>query len=151
MRCFIGTFVDPSCLASILAIRPELPNVRWVKPDKFHMTLEFFGNLDQAAIPRKLDQVSNLQSLFPIRCCSGQLDGFPNWRAARVVVLRLALNEGLSALEQHFSDLTPHVTLGYVRRGRIRVSRQTFDIAIEFPRVDLIESRDGQYSVIDTV
>ena len=39
-----------SRLQSLIA--PQLPSARWVKPEEFHLTLAFLGDVDDGDLPR---------------------------------------------------------------------------------------------------
>lgn len=108
----------------------ELP-VRWVRPDAYHLTLRFLGEVAS-------DRVSELEgalrrAVAGSACFSlglGGLGGAPGLRRPRVIWVEILESEALQRvhrrLEEALADLgfepeprafRPHLTLGRVRRN----------------------------------
>ena len=51
MRCFIAIELPEAVKSTLSGIEEELKkskaDVRWVKPDNVHLTLKFFGNIEE--------------------------------------------------------------------------------------------------------
>ena len=117
--------------------RPGGAAVRWVRPENFHVTLRFLGDVAHSAVPHLAACVrEQTAGLAPFAL---QLDGvqlFPSFPAAgrpRAVVqgvepeaplVRLALAVDLGAREAGFEGekrrFRPHLTLGRLPRKRAR-------------------------------
>jgi 2'-5' RNA ligase len=114
------------------ALRPLLPNVRWVKDDGIHVTLQFLGGTDESLIPEieeALKEVSRNLKKFEAACAG--IGVFPRVKGARVIWAGVEgdvaafeeLQRGVAkALRQvgfkpERRRFTPHVTLGRVRGG----------------------------------
>jgi 2'-5' RNA ligase len=135
------------------------PRVTWVPPDRFHLTIEFLGDVDPAAEQRVR---SALEQPIPVAPFTLQFDGlglFPPARSPRVLWLGIA--EGVAGLRRVHAELrrrlgdqakpeeefNPHLTLARIRDRvpRQQWSRTTAMRARAGPcpidRVTLYESR----------
>ena len=106
--------------------------IRWVGPERLHLTLEFIGEIEEARADefgRALDRAAEGIAPFAVRL--GGIGAFPSLDRPRVLwigveappaleALHRAVEEGLSALGVNPDDRAfhPHVTLGRVKRGR---------------------------------
>ncbi len=109
-----------------------LEGIRWVSPDRVHLTLKFLGEVDDAAersITEALARVTAGHAPFEVRVTAP--GAFPNIRRPRIVWLGLDRGPRLAALHSDLEDaladlgfereqraFRPHLTLGRVRRGR---------------------------------
>lgn len=51
MRLFLAVWPDGAALSALAALeRPDLPGVRWTRPDQWHVTLRFFGDADASEV-----------------------------------------------------------------------------------------------------
>lgn len=137
IRCFLAVEL-PQEIKEILAelqqrLRPAGAGVRWVRPEGFHLTLKFFGNMPEKNLPslvRAAKEVSRGYSPFEL-VLSG-LGFFPEKGPPRVIWVGLSGGlEPLLALqrdlERAFEALGfprekkgfhPHLTLGRIKEGR---------------------------------
>lgn len=119
--------------------------VRWVRPDRMHLTLRFLGDTDVALLPaleRALDATAAQHRPFTL-----QLNGFgcfPNCRRPRVLWagvdgdlaqaagVKAALDTALAPLgwEEEDRPFRPHLTLGRVNDAR-QLASQKWPVAIE--------------------
>lgn len=139
----------------------QLPHgaVRWVKPDRIHLTLRFLGDTDVTLLPdiqNAVDEVTVRQQQFDLH-----LEGFgcfPNCKRPRVLWAGVAgqlkeaaqLKEGIDAALEPFGweaekrPFRPHLTIGRVKDARKAVSPTWPDSsqrpAIPVDAVHLIES-----------
>ncbi|HYF62752.1 MAG TPA: RNA 2',3'-cyclic phosphodiesterase [Herpetosiphonaceae bacterium] len=133
-RLFIGMLLPEATRAAIepaaQALRSQGLAVRWVRPENWHITLHFLGNVDPAAFPALdacfAEEVAGLTAPT-LRCHA--LGAFPNERKPRVLWAgvsgdkeRLGLIHAAAVaagrvvgVEPERRPYTPHVTLGYVR------------------------------------
>jgi len=133
-RLFIGVLLPEPTRAAIgpaqQALREQKLAVRWVRPENWHITLHFLGDIDSAVVPglsvRLAAELAGLAA--PMLRCQA-LGAFPNQRSPRVLwagiagdVDRLGLIQagavaagetvGVAAEKRPYH---PHITLGYVR------------------------------------
>ena len=148
MRCFIGSFVPTTAGQKISELLPSLENVRWVKPERYHVTLEFIGDHPVDEIPNTLRRMTTMTKVYPIRCRATHFDGFPKASNARVVIVSIESDGQLESLVED-DRFQAHVTVGYVRRGRINVPRVLLNIPFTMDGINLVESKDGIYRIIN--
>jgi RNA 2',3'-cyclic 3'-phosphodiesterase len=135
MRLFAGIPVpDPARqeLASVLdGLRSKNWPVRWVRPEGLHLTLKFFGSVEDGVVESlgtALATAAEGTGPIPLTCTG--IGGFPNPRRARVVWIGLEAPGSLELLQdaveracanQGFplegKPYRPHITLGRVRDG----------------------------------
>lgn len=135
MRLFAASVFGPAFTAGLGAAlefaRAAAPRgaVRWVEPEKFHLTYAFLGELDAAGAEAARGAIAAGSAGFkPFRVTLGGFGFFPSSRRPKVLWLgigegsrelrelaaRLAL--GLRAAGLKFEErFEPHITLGRVR------------------------------------
>ncbi len=110
-------------------------HVRWVKIEHIHLTLKFFGNIEEeqvASISSIMEEVTRNKRAFPISV--NELGAFPSIRNPRVIWLGLhGWEENLSSMQGEIEKrleevgflpeerpFRPHLTLGRVKslKGR---------------------------------
>jgi 2'-5' RNA ligase len=126
-------------------------SVRWVQPDRMHLTLRFLGDTDLALLPelqRALDATAAQYRQFGL-----QLHGFgcfPNCRRPRVLwvgvdgelkqaaTLKDALDTALVPLGWDAEDrpFRPHLTLGRVNDARPLASHSSAGHPFDRKRID---------------
>lgn len=111
--------------------------------------MKFVADLDPSLVPAMLEETSEISRVMPISCRATILDGFPNRRRARVVIVRIESGGILESLVDD-SRFQPHVTVGYVRRKPQAIPGTSIDVAFELSDVRLVESRDGEYRTVST-
>ena len=104
--------------------------VRWTKPEQFHLTLRFLGDVPVERVPALQEAVSTVCAGEPaLRLCAHGIGFFPNARLPRVIWA--GVNDGeerLAALQKKIEDavrsfaekpaaekFAGHVTLGRVK------------------------------------
>ena len=131
--------------SKLQALIPGMDGVRWVRPERYHVTMEFFGDLPQKGVEEQLEQVRRLSESFPIITKSVKVSGFPRASRSRVVVTLLGSNGKFESLNPANSNFKPHITLGYARATPVRVTERLVGLELLFEDVGLYESRNGQY------
>lgn len=132
----------------LLANRPDIDDVRWVKPEKCHITFEYFADLANELIDEVHHKVVTLSKYFPLECEALRFSGFPSDRRARVIVALLSLaNIDVGSVCDN-RKFTPHVTVGYARTRRVFVPRTSLDLQFSFDRPALFLSEKGVYHEI---
>jgi 2'-5' RNA ligase len=114
-------------------LRQSHADVRWVEPSRIHLTLKFFGNIDEGACDGIMDAVGKAVSgVKPFDLTVKGLGGFPRWNNPRVVWLRVDDFAGVlkplqGAIEKYLGEVgypmeerefKPHLTVGRVRSGK---------------------------------
>ena len=139
VRAFFAAPLDPpgreACrtLAARLAAGPHGDGVRWTRPEGYHVTLRFLGNVEVERLPELTRLVAQRAGpLAPFRVALGAARVFPDRRNPRVVVVELVPEVPLAGLAARVEEgvvaagLAPerrrfraHLTLGRVRGRHI--------------------------------
>jgi 2'-5' RNA ligase len=141
-----------AALTQQLRERPDGDAVRWVRPEGFHVTLRFLGNVPSAELPALAQAVEAALVGAPgFRVTLGAVRAFPSARQPRVVVVELEPEAELLALAERVevgvvaAGLEPsprrfraHLTLGRVRGRRL-------------PPLDLPAAGEGEIDVHEVV
>src|SRR5450759_3804378 len=134
MRLFVALDIDADIRRRITEfrnqMRPLAPDVRWVGPETFHITLQFLGET------RKLDEIQNaLQAVrgAPIELAFRNGGFFPSPKSPRVFWVGIEGDEYLPELansigqalqplgfERDAAPFNPHLTLARAGSGRPR-------------------------------
>lgn len=118
---------------TVRRLREELPGVRWVRPENFHITLKFLGDVSEEQVPRIQKAIAEVaRERSPLKIRLKDTGVFPSGRRPRVVWL--GIDEGSEditalarALEKTLAPLgfrpekrnfTPHLTLGRIKDGK---------------------------------
>jgi len=114
-------------------LRSSQADVRWVNPENLHLTIKFFGNIDESKIEPIVQSVDRLVQETPaILLRVKGMGAFPNLRNPRVIWLgfsegKESLNSFQKKLEREFKKIGfspeerpfhPHLTLGRMRSSR---------------------------------
>jgi 2'-5' RNA ligase len=137
MRLFVALDIDEAIRQRITEFRNQMrglaPEVRWVSPETFHVTLQFLGESNKLEeIRRVLAQVK----AEPVRLSFRNAGFFPNAKAARIFWAGIEADERLQGLvtsignalapvgfEQEKQPYRPHLTLARLGSGRPRGAR----------------------------
>jgi 2'-5' RNA ligase len=134
MRLFVALDIDPDIRERIATFRNQMralaPDVRWVGPETFHVTLQFLGET------RKFDEIR--RALKQLKADALQLSFrgagfFPNPKSPRVFWVGIQSDQRLQSLadaaaaatrllgfERDAGSYTPHLTLARSGSGRSR-------------------------------
>lgn len=131
MRAFLAFEISSSVkeylqiIAAAMATR--ISGVKWVKKDGQHITLKFFGEIEEVMAKQIQERLSDFEGRYePFGATIQAIDAFPSKRRVRVIVVTLEkgvdiaktifhdIEEALSTLgiEKEKRDFTPHITLG---------------------------------------
>ncbi|HEY4934537.1 MAG TPA: RNA 2',3'-cyclic phosphodiesterase [Terriglobales bacterium] len=134
MRLFIALDIDRDIRERITAFRNQMrqlaPDVRWVGPETFHVTLQFLGET------KKLDEIRQALRLVnspPLQIAFRGAGFLPNPKAPRVFWIGIESDQHLQDLVTTISEAmtllgfkcepglyTPHLTLARSGSGRPR-------------------------------
>jgi 2'-5' RNA ligase len=130
-RLFVGTFVPPALHDSLLAAREAVAGAwRWTRPEQWHLTLNFLGDVADGRVPELIAVLKDLAGHAPLSLTAAGWEGFPRRQRAHVLVRDVTLTEPLERLQAHSATLVapwlarpekktyrPHITLGRSRQG----------------------------------
>ena len=90
IRSFLAIEVPETILKKIGQVQEDLKSshadVRWVSPEKIHLTLKFFGNIDEARIEPIVKSIqSPTQATVPFPLRVKGLGAFPHLKNPRVI------------------------------------------------------------------
>ncbi len=164
-RLFVAAFPDTAQLRSLKVLveriheecgDPYTRLLRWVVPEKWHMTLRFLGDVPRSCIPSLKAQLRESfvgVAPFPLRL--GGISGFPRPEAARVLYVGVeqgkdelrylaGILEGISAslpVPPETKVFTPHLTFARTKRRKIQAPRLDFQSPSSlFRSIYLVES-----------
>jgi 2'-5' RNA ligase len=133
LRCFIAIGIPENIQKDIMEVMDLLKkndaDVKWVNPEKLHLTLKFLGNTPQTLLPKIKETLSKAVSPYsPFYIKIYGTGVFPNKRHPRVIwigtkdsevltELRNDIEHSISLLgyQQEDKEYNPHLTLGRVR------------------------------------
>jgi RNA 2',3'-cyclic 3'-phosphodiesterase len=171
MRAFIAVELPANVREYLGAVTADLAAqikrgaVRWVTPERMHLTLRFLGNTAVSQLPalyEAIDDVATPQRPFQLQLT--ELGAFPNQQRPRVILVGLGgetaeltslkqqLDQALASLGWPVEDrpFRPHLTLGRVKDSRvgqqIKWQARVGQLVIPVTAMHLVESqlrRDG--------
>jgi RNA 2',3'-cyclic 3'-phosphodiesterase len=139
IRSFLAIELPAAIQMKIGRIEEDLKStsadVRWVSPEKIHLTLKFFGNIEEQSIDSIVEAVKgHVTDMRPFQIVVRGTGAFPNLKNPRVIWVGLVDKEGVLASFQKSADISlakigfqpedrpfrPHLTMGRVRSNRGR-------------------------------
>jgi 2'-5' RNA ligase len=127
MRLFSAVALPADIRAALMRLSGGLPDVRWVEPDDYHLTLAFFGDID-ADVAEDLAEALAAIDMPPFDITLTGLGTFGTG-SPRAIVALATRDLSLLALEAKHRAIitrlgipegarkyTPHVTLARLRR-----------------------------------
>ncbi len=139
IRSFLAIELPESIRKKVEEIQRELKlsraDVRWVSPENIHLTLKFFGNIDESRIdPIAKSLEGPVQTFPPFSLSLCGIGSFPHAKTPRVIWMGLKEGkEKLIALQKRVEeelrgigfepeerDFHPHLTLGRARSSQGR-------------------------------
>ncbi|HEY0867614.1 MAG TPA: RNA 2',3'-cyclic phosphodiesterase [Fimbriimonas sp.] len=144
MRLFLALWPDDAALRRIEEIQQALQEaatrqgVRFVRPERIHLTLHFYGEFPERDLPELKQRLSTVRHP-PIELRSTGFGAFPGLNRPKVVWLGLE-GEGLAELQEQAAKAVeglvepadavfiPHLTLARVNPGSQEVGRRVRSI-----------------------
>jgi len=139
IRSFLAIELPPAITKGLERVQNDLKqshaDVKWVEPSRIHLTLKFFGNIDEGTCDEIMDAVGKAASdVKPFTLAVKGLGAFPNTRNPRVIWLGVedgggALRPLQRAIEERLGEIgypreerefKAHLTLGRARSGKGR-------------------------------
>jgi 2'-5' RNA ligase len=114
-------------------LRPAAEGVKWVAPEKIHLTLKFLGEIEEDAVPAITDAVAEVAGrIEPFHISVESVGAFPPRGKPRVIWAGIAEDTGRLADLQRQTEAalkslgfkpekrrwTPHATIGRVKKRR---------------------------------
>jgi 2'-5' RNA ligase len=139
-------------------LRGRLPHarIRWTRPEQFHLTLRFLGNVVAQGVPSLTEAVAAACKPFaPLRLRAARLGVFPNARRPRVIWVGLedssgqlvTLQRAIQAATQEFSVEAPEANFaGHVTLGRVKEIRRKETEALASAVADSAEKSWGEWT-----
>lgn len=130
---------------SLAPMRETLPSVRWVPPERLHITLRFMGDVSPKLLPRLVRAVETLGEVAPFEIGLAGTGTFPKRGPARIYWvgvrgrplpgLRESLDRALArdGVARENRTFKPHLTVGRASRGRSGRSRARAGEALAVP------------------
>jgi 2'-5' RNA ligase len=134
MRLFIGVELSEDIVGElkneVAYLRSHFPNIRWVRPFNFHITLKFFGNVEEKHIPDICTSMDNTaENISGFSVSVENIHCLPNLKRVRTICagceagrielanLHAKLDMNLSSIgfEKDKRKFLPHITLGRVK------------------------------------
>lgn len=150
MRCFLAVPLRPPALdaaqRTLAQLREHVADVRWARPETLHLTLHFFGAIDDARLADALAAVQPvIRAGRPFEATIDTLGAFPErgwprvlWLGgsrenAALTALADAVNERLRAAAFAIDErpFHPHATLGRPRAPWSAEARGAWRHAVE--------------------
>lgn len=117
----------------------RIPGVKWIKRDGQHITLKFFGNIEERMAHDLREKLKEVEEKFrPFEATLKDIDAFPSRRKARVIVV--TLEKGVDFAKAIFHDIErvlttfgvereqrafiPHITLGRKREPSVLFEKE---------------------------
>ncbi|MGQ9508237.1 MAG: RNA 2',3'-cyclic phosphodiesterase [Thermodesulfobacteriota bacterium] len=139
LRTFLAIELPTAIHKRLEEIQRELKeseaDVRWVDPKKIHLTLKFFGYIEEKDIEPIVESIGkSLQKISPFFLRVKGIGGFPNLKNPRILWVGLEDSSGILSslqiqLEEEFERIGfrhedrpfhPHLTLGRMKSNRGR-------------------------------
>ena len=137
IRSFLAIELPKPILRKIEEVQGDLrlthADVRWVSPEKIHLTLKFFGNIEESRVDPIVKSIEKpVKNTLPFSLKVQGVGAFPQMKNPRVIWMGLVEErEALSSLQKQIEaqleeigfqpedrSFHPHLTLGRMRSSR---------------------------------
>jgi 2'-5' RNA ligase len=136
IRSFLAIELPKPILRKIEEVQADLrsahADVRWVNPEKIHLTLKFFGNIEESRIDSIFKSIEEpVRSTLPFSLKVRGVGAFPSTKSPRVIWLGLINGQSLTSLQKQIGTqlekigfqpedrpFQPHLTLGRTKSSR---------------------------------
>jgi 2'-5' RNA ligase len=137
IRSFLAIELPKPILKKIEEVQGDLrsthADVRWVNPEKIHLTLKFFGNIEESRIDPIFKSIEEpIRNTLPFSLKVQGVGAFPNLKNPRVIWMGLVDGREIlvsfqKQIETQFEEIGfqsedrpfhPHLTLGRMKSSR---------------------------------
>jgi len=128
MRLFIAIELPEDTRCKLLALKRDIPGVRWVSPEQLHLTLLFLGEVEDNKLEQLILAMSKIK-VAPFTLNFSKTGCFPRSDAPKVLWVGLDQLPALNALAAtvraavssfsvplEWSPFSPHITLARVKQ-----------------------------------
>ncbi len=121
MRVFIAALLPEDIRLSIKNyvddIKPHWEGVKWEDYEKFHITLKFFGDMDESRL-NDIKQIAEewVRGVSPFKMSISGFGAFPNLKKPRVLFIELSRNEDFLIFQRGLDEKLENV--GFVKEKR---------------------------------
>ncbi len=139
IRSFLAIEIPRTILKEIEEVQGDLrsshADVRWVTPGNIHLTLKFFGNIEESKVDTIVGSIEDTVRATPVfHMTAGSIGAFPNQRSPRVIWIgfssgadtliafqkKLDIELAKVGFEPEGRPFQAHLTLGRVKSSRGR-------------------------------
>jgi 2'-5' RNA ligase len=139
IRAFLAIEIPKAILEKIEEVQEDLKSshadVRWVNPEKIHLTLKFFGNIDESRIEPIIKSIEGpIRTIIPFSLKVRGVGAFPHLKNPRVIWMGLVDGKEVLACFQKQLEIElekvgfelearafhPHLTLGRTKSSKGR-------------------------------
>ena len=150
VRTFVAVLIDQDQRARVAHVQDRAkklaPDVKWVAPENFHVTLKFLGSVREDTLPSVYASVDEaVRGFGEFEVSLSGIGAFPDARRARVVWVGIGsgrdrLQQLATRVEKSLTDLgfekddkgfRAHITI-----GRVKTSRFLDDLARGITEID---------------
>ncbi len=158
-RCFLALLPQTQlhrqlfdCAKQIQSSYSDL-DVRWIRAEQFHMTIQFLGNLSNEQIEKLDDRLSGHKpdAVKPIAAAIPHISLFPTPVSPRVIAALINLTDDLKTIHRRCQlpeqkpspHFRPHISLARCRpgRGQFGFTPYPVDFELQAKNIYLIESQ----------
>jgi 2'-5' RNA ligase len=137
IRSFLAIELPKPILSKIEEVQGDLRSthvdVRWVSPEKIHLTLKFFGNIEESRIDLIFKSIEEpIRDVLPFSVRMRGVGAFPSLKNPRVIWMGFADGKEMlisiqKQIEDHLQKIgfeledrpfQPHLTLGRMKSSR---------------------------------
>jgi RNA 2',3'-cyclic 3'-phosphodiesterase len=123
IRSFLAIELPATIQTKIEKIEADLKaasaDVRWVSPEKMHLTLKFFGNIEESRVDPIFEAIKGpVQAAKPFQLNVRGTGAFPSLKGPRVIWMGLEDREGVLIPLQKEVDVSLE-KVGFEREGRL--------------------------------
>ena len=156
-RLFTGLEVPPEIADTLAAMRGGLPGARWARPEDYHITLRFIGDID-GRTARDIEDELAAARVTPMSITVTGLDAFGGAKP-HAVIAQIAASKPLVELQAEHEramrriglppekrKFTPHVTLARLRQASVLDVADYLSTRGGFPAITFTPERFVLYS-----
>lgn len=126
----LETFLEP--------IFRRSPGVKWVDPKNYHVTLKFFGNIDEEKMVPAISTIvaENVSAMKAVSLVCEEIGCFPSWQRPRVIWA------GLKGETQTLIDLKKNLEVAFETLGFPKEDRE-FKLHLTLARIKSLSKERG--------
>lgn len=159
MRLFLAIELGATLLdaldVAIAPLREEVAEIAWVPREQRHLTLKFFGDVEEGAASRIAAAVERTAATHrPFELTLGEIGAFPNFRRARVVWIGVEHEPRLELLQHDLEvacDEAGFELEGRPFRPHVTVARMRAPLPVERARQVARMARSVRWSAVEPV